>query len=72
MPDFANVIEQGIPFTTVELDEGVDFVQTGDAGLLTIEGSAYGEGEYGAGPYGGSETFVLSYGTTAWTNVSTP
>jgi len=72
MADFTNTIEQGVPFTSVELDEGIDFVGVGDAGTITVEGSAYGEGNYGEGPYGGSATYILSYGTTEWTNVDTP
>lgn len=56
----------------MELDEGVDFVASGDEGVIIIEASAYGEGAYGEGPYGGDETIIISAPTTIWTNIDTP
>lgn len=73
MSDFTNEIEvSGGTFSYITESSVVDFIESGDVGLIRIEGSAYGEGVYGEGPYGGSETITLSSGTTTWTNIDTP
>lgn len=73
MSDFTNVTEAESAFDSVELDEGVDFYDAGDFETIIIEGTVYGEGNYGEGPYGGSGgSVVISYPETEWTNIDTP
>lgn len=72
MSDFAAVAEQGVPFSATELDEGVDFTDSGDVGQVVIPGAGFGEGGFGEGPFGGPSTYILSPIITVWTNVGTP
>lgn len=72
MVDFANVQDVVGVFAATELDEDVDFVVTGDEGLITIVGIGFGEGGFGEGPFGGSSTVIISAPTTEWTNVDEP
>lgn len=72
MSDFTAIIEQGVPFTATELDEGVDFTPSGDLGQVVISGSGFGEGGFGEGGFGGSSSVTLSSVTTVWTNIETP
>lgn len=72
MSDFTNIVEINGIFEAVELDEGVDFTETGDQGQIIVTGSGFGEGGFGEGPFGGGITVTLSSPTTNWTNVDTP
>ncbi|MCI0554203.1 MAG: hypothetical protein L0287_24905, partial [Anaerolineae bacterium] len=49
-----------------------DFFPIGDEGVVTIEGSGWGEGGFGEGPWGGGTTVILSGGETVWTEIETP
>lgn len=71
MSDFANIQEFRSAFTEAELDDGVDFVATGDNGFLVIPGSGFGEDGFGEGPFGGEDLIVHGI-TTPWTNINTP
>lgn len=74
MPDFTAVIEGEVIFVATELDEGVDFTDSGDSGQIIVPGLGYGEGGYGEGGYGGDATIVVINGNvpTIWTNIDTP
>lgn len=73
MSDFTNVIEGAISFQTYELDEGVDFINIGDFGVITIPASGWGENGWGDDPWGGEEQIITVDGTeTIWTNMDTP
>lgn len=73
MSDFSNILDVGVPFSRFELDEGVDFYNIGDGGVIIVEGSGYGDDGYGDGPYGGSETtIIIDNPTTEWTNIFQP
>jgi hypothetical protein len=69
---FTNIADIAGTFTAVELDVGVDFIETGDGGTITITGSGYGEGGYGEGGYGGDVTIIINFPTTIWVDVETP
>jgi len=49
-----------------------DFFPIGDEGVITIEGSGFGEGGFGEGPFGGGDTVIVSGGETQWTDIYTP
>lgn len=73
MSDFSNTIESGVVFISYELDSGVDFVASGDEGVIVVPGYGYGEGPYGEGTYGGGDTtIVVGNSPTVWTNIETP
>lgn len=72
MSDFTNIVEVSGVFDDVELDEGVDFQETGDYSSVIIFGGGFGEGGFGEGPFGGTRTVVLTVPTTAWTNIDEP
>ena len=68
--DFTSILESGIEFSPVELDEGVDFIDTGDAGQIIISGQVgFGEGGFGEGGFGGDiTTLILNVAQTSWTS----
>lgn len=73
MSDFTNIVDVGGVFTSTELDEGVDFFDSGEAGTIIIVGSAYGEGIYGEGIYGGSkQSIIITFPVTEWIDIDTP
>lgn len=72
MSDFTNIADIGGTFSATELDAGVDFVNTGDLGVITIVGVGFGEGGFGQGPFGGGTSLMISGGVTIWININTP
>lgn len=72
MSDFTNVVDISGTFEETELDEGVDFYATGDYSSIVIFGGGFGEGEFGDGPFGGTQTVVLTVPTTTWVDVDEP
>lgn len=73
MSDFTNISDVSVNFEDVELDDGVDFFDSGDFQTIIIPSLNYGEGDYGMGPYGGSPgSIIITSPTTEWTNIDTP
>lgn len=72
MNDFTPIFDVAVPFSSTELDSGVDFTPSGDMGQVIVQGAGFGEGGFGEGVFGGSDTIILGSSPTIWTNIETP
>lgn len=72
MSDFTNIVDVSGFFDEIELDEGVDFHETGDSSSAIVFGGGFGEGGFGEGPFGGTQTIIISVSTTNWTDIDEP
>ena len=72
MSDFSNVLDSGGLFVQYEEDTGVDFFAIGDAGVIIIGGSGWGEAPWGEEPWGGEGQIIIDSPTTIWTNINSP
>lgn len=73
-PDFEEVVDEAAVFSETEVENPVDFVESGDFGVIIVTNRVgFGEGGFGEGPFGGvTQSTILTVESTEWTDIETP